>query len=142
VLAAEHLLGLAGVHFLCQLVEPPREIIRHGLPLLRPLDENVQILGAAAQRVAQRLILFEAAATLEQLLRGGLILPEIRVGDALFDPRQFVGGAGGVKDSSAGRTRGASGPRICGAVPRSEWSYQCRLAIDDWRLQCRLMIAD
>jgi hypothetical protein len=142
VLAAEHFLGLAGVHFLRQLVEPAREIVGDGLPLLRPFDEDVQILGAPAERVDQRLILLETAAALEQFLRGGLIFPEIRIRDALFDARQFVRRAGGVKDSSADRTRGASGPRTGGAVPRSEWSYQCRLAIDDWRVQCRLMVAD
>ncbi len=30
-------------------------------------------------------ILLEAAAPLEEFLRAGLILPEIRLGDALFD---------------------------------------------------------
>ena len=70
------------------------------------------------QRLAELAVLFEAAAALQHLLRRGLVLPEVRGGDAFFDSGEFVCGACGVKDSSAGRWRGAPGPRTCEAVRR------------------------
>jgi hypothetical protein len=37
------------------------------------------------QRVAQRDVLFEAPAALQELLRLRLVLPEVRIADARFD---------------------------------------------------------
>ncbi len=104
VLAAEHLLGLAGVDLRGELVEPAGEVVGDRLARFGPFDEHGEVVGAAPQRFAEIAVLFEAAAALQQLLGGRLILPEVRIGDALFDRCEFVGGTCGVKDSSAGRT--------------------------------------
>src|SRR4029453_7773358 len=60
----------------------------------------------------------EPATSLHHLLRGDLILPEIRRGDAVLDLGEFLCGVSGVKDSSADRRPGASGPGICEAGHR------------------------
>ena len=112
------LLAEAGVHFGRQLVERPAQFIGHRLARFRPLDEHLQVLAAASQRLAESAVLLEAAAALQQLLGACLIFPEIRRGDAFFYLGEFLFGAGGVKDSSAGRRRGAPGLRTCEAGRR------------------------
>jgi hypothetical protein len=121
VLAAEHLLRLAGFDFADQFVEAASEILGDRLPRLRPFDEDGEILDAPAQRLAQVPILLEAAAALQQLLRPGLVLPEIRIGNAQLYPGELVGGTRGVKDSSADRPRAWRGPDTGGAARRVEW---------------------
>jgi hypothetical protein len=121
MLAAEHLLGLAGVDLAAELVERAAEILRDRLAGFGPLDEDVQVVEASAERRAQLAILLDAAAPLQQLLRGRLVLPEIRCGNAFFDSSQFGVGAGGVKDGSAGRWRGAPDPRTCEADRPIGW---------------------
>ena len=121
VLAAEHLLRLAGLDFADQLVEPAREVFGDRLPRLRPFDEDGEIVDAPLERLAQVAVVFEAAAPLQQLLRAGLVLPEVRIGNAQLYPGEFVGGAGGVKDSSADRTRAWRGPDIGGAARLTGW---------------------
>jgi len=116
VLAAEHLLGFAGVDLRREIVESAAEIVGHRLPGLAPFDENGEILEPLAQRFAEILIFFEAAAALQQLLRCRLVLPEVRRSDALFDGLQLAGGVCCVKGSSAGRRRGAPDPDTCEAV--------------------------
>jgi hypothetical protein len=116
VLAAEHLLGLSGVDLSRQIVERPPEIIGHRLSRLRPLGEDREVVEAGPQRCGEIAILFEPPAALQQLLRGGLVFPEIGGAGALFDFLQFFGGLCGVKDSSAGRQRGAPDPDTCEAV--------------------------
>ena len=123
VLAAEHLLGLAGLDLGGEVVEPAREVVGNRLARVGPLDQHGEVLDAPVQRGAEVAILFQAAAALEELLRPDLILPEVRVGDARFDVRQFVRGLCGVKDSSAGRWRGAPGHRACEAVRQGERPY-------------------
>ncbi len=118
VLAAEHLLGLAGVDEGRELIEGAAEIVGHRLPRLRPLDEDMEILDAAGERLAQFAVLFEAATALQHLLGTSLILPEIRGADAFFYSRELDFRAGGVKDGSAGRWRGAPDPRACEAARR------------------------
>jgi len=92
VLAAQHLLGLAGVDLCGEIVEGAAEIVRDRLAGLGPLGEDREIVEPRAQRLAQIAILFEPAAALQQLLRGGLILPEVGGADALLDLLQFFGG--------------------------------------------------
>jgi hypothetical protein len=116
VLAAEHLLGFAGIDLCREIVEPAAQIVGHRLPGFGPFDQNGEIVEPPAQRVAEVAILFEAPAPLQQLLRRRLILPEIRRSDAFFDGLQLVCGVGRVKDSSAGRRRGAPNPDTCEAV--------------------------
>src|SRR5690606_6961169 len=74
-----------------------------------------EVLAAAPERLRQVAVLFEPTTTLQQLLRRLLVLPEVRLRYAGFDLCEFVSGAGGVKDSSAGPSRAARGLRICGA---------------------------
>jgi hypothetical protein len=122
VLAPEHLLGLAGVDFPRQIVEPFREIVRDRLARLSPFNQDGKVLGTAAQRFAETLVVLQAASPLQQLLRGRLILPEVRLGDAFFYLREFVCRAGCVKDGSADRMRGGPNLRIGGAARLIEWS--------------------
>jgi hypothetical protein len=118
VLAAEHLLRLARIDLLRELVQAATEIVGHGLSGFRPFHEHRQVVGALLQGSAEGLILFEPAPPLQQLLGRRLVLPEIRLGDTLFDFRQFVCVAGGVKDSSAVRRRAWRDPRNGGAARR------------------------
>jgi hypothetical protein len=82
VLAAEHLLDLAGLHFLLERVERLAELRVDRLPGLRPLGEDGEILAALLQRFRQLALLLEAAPPLQDFLRVDLILPEIRRGGA------------------------------------------------------------
>jgi hypothetical protein len=120
VLAAQHLLGFAGVDLDGQLVERPPEVVGHRLPRLDPFGEDGKIFDTPAERVAQFTVVLEPASPLQQLLCGRLILPEVRGGDALFDCRELARWVCGVKDSSAGRWRAAPDPRTCEADRRVE----------------------
>jgi hypothetical protein len=77
VLAAEHLLRLAGIDFFRELVERAAEVVEHRLSRLGPLREHGQVLLALAQRFGQGAVLLEPPPALEQLLGGRLVLPEI-----------------------------------------------------------------
>jgi hypothetical protein len=101
VLAAEHLLDLAGLNLLIEEIERLREFGVHRLAGRRPLDENGQIVTLLPQGGAQLEILLEPPAALQDLLRLGLIFPEIGRGGARLQAVQFVRGTGGFKDSSA-----------------------------------------
>jgi len=101
VFAAEHLLDLAGLHFLRERVERLPELGIHGLAGFGPLDEDREVVAFSGQRLNQLAILLEATAALQDLLRFRLVLPEIRRGRAVLEPGQFFVGAGGFKDSSA-----------------------------------------
>jgi hypothetical protein len=58
---------------------------------------------------------------LQGFLRAVLVFPEIGLANALLDLVEFFFGACGVKDSSAGRSRGARGRRTCEAGRRWCW---------------------
>jgi hypothetical protein len=90
VLAAEHLLDLRRFDFALQLVDAAREVGIDRLARLQPFGQHGEVLGASLQGVAQRDVLFEPAAALQQLLRFGLILPEVRFADARFDLADLV----------------------------------------------------
>jgi hypothetical protein len=121
VLAAEHLLGLARFDLGPELVEPRRQVFGDRFAGLRPFGEDGEVLDAPLQRVAEGAVQLERLAALQQLLRRRLVLPEIGIGNALLYPREFVGGTGGVKDSSADRTRAWRGPGIGGAARLAGW---------------------
>jgi hypothetical protein len=126
VLTSEHLLGFARFDLAGELVERPAEIVGDRFARFSPLHEHVQVVEAPPQRFAQLPVFLETAAALQQLLRTRLVLPEVWSGDAFFDFGQFGGGAGRVKDGSAGRRRGAPDPRTCEADRRVEepfWEY-------------------
>jgi hypothetical protein len=107
VLATEHLLRLAGVDLVFQFVERFREIVEHRLAGFGPLGEHSEVVDPPPERFAQVTVLLQAAAALEQLLRRLLVFPEVGVRYTRFDLGEFVCRAGGVKDSSAGPSRGA-----------------------------------
>jgi hypothetical protein len=85
VLAAEHLAGFSGLDVLLELVEAFQQVAVDGLASLGPFDEHAEIVGAALQRVAERDLLVEPPAALQELLRLGLVLPEVGLGDTGFD---------------------------------------------------------
>ena len=85
VLAAEHLLGLGRLHLPLQLVEPALEVGADVLPAVRPFDEHREVVQTAAQRLAQRDVVFDATTPLHHLLRVGLVVPEGRAGGDLLD---------------------------------------------------------
>ena len=103
VLAAEHLLDLAGLHFLIERLERLRELGVDRLAGLRPFDQHGQVVALLLERQHQIAILLEPAPALQDLLRFGLVLPEIGRGGARLEAGQFFVGAGGFKDSSADR---------------------------------------
>jgi len=105
VLAAEHLLDLAGLHFLIERLERVRELGVHGLARLGPFDEHGKVVALLAQRGDQVAVLFQAAAALQYFLGFGLVLPEIGRGGARFEAGQFFLRAGRFKDSSGDRPR-------------------------------------
>ena len=73
-----------------EFVEAAREIVEHRLARLGPLDQHGEIVARAAQRLAEVAILLEPPAPLQQLLRAGLILPEVGIRDALLYRREFL----------------------------------------------------
>jgi hypothetical protein len=120
VLAAQHLLCFGGLDFVSEFIEAARQIIGDRFARLCPLDQHGEVVSAAPQRVGQPLIVLEPAAPLQQFLRGRLVLPEVRVRNALFDFREFFRGSRGVKDSSAGRKRAWRDPGTGGAARLTE----------------------
>jgi len=105
VLAAEHLLDLAGVDLDLEAVQRLRELGVDGLARLRPLDEDGEIVVLLAERQPEITVLLETAAALQDLLGFGLVFPEIGGGGAGFETVQLFVWAGGLKDSSADRQR-------------------------------------
>jgi hypothetical protein len=105
VLAAEHLLDLAGLHLLIERFEGLAELGVDGFAGFRPLDEHGQIVALFLQRTNEIEILFQPTPALQDLLGIALVLPEIRRGGARFEAGQFLFGFGGFKDSSADRQR-------------------------------------
>jgi len=101
VLAAEHLLDFARLHFLVERVECLGELGIHRLAGFGPLDEDGEIVALLFQRPHQIAVLLEAAPALQRLLGLGLVLPEIGCGGFVLEAGQFFVWAGGLKDSSA-----------------------------------------
>jgi hypothetical protein len=78
VLAAEHLLDFAGLHFLIERFERLAEVLVDRFTGLGPLDQHGEIFALPLERQDQIAILLEPAAALQELLCFGLIFPEIR----------------------------------------------------------------
>jgi hypothetical protein len=85
VLAAEHLLDLAGLHFLLERVKCLAEFGVDGFTGLRPFDEHGEIVAFLLERRDQIVFLLEAPAALQDLLRFSLIFPEIGRGGARLE---------------------------------------------------------
>ncbi|MDQ3488691.1 MAG: hypothetical protein M3468_13310, partial [Acidobacteriota bacterium] len=89
-----------------------------------PLHEHGEIVDLRLQLLTELDFVFEPAATLHDFLGPVLVLPEIGRADPCSYPGEFVFRAGGVKDNSAGLSRGARGLRICGAARRVEGTWK------------------
>jgi hypothetical protein len=111
-LAREHRPDFAGLDVAAEAVERLLEVGGDVFALLRPVDEDGEIVRLLAQRGGERAIVFDAAAALLDLLRRGLVLPEVGRGGAQIEVVQFAGKAGFVKAPSAGRRRGWRDPGI------------------------------
>jgi hypothetical protein len=105
VLAAEHLLDLTRLDLGGEIGQPLFELVANRFATLSPFDENGQIVRPALERQAEIAILFETAAPLEELLRGGLVFPEVWFADLCLYGCQLGFELGGVKDNSEGRRR-------------------------------------
>jgi len=106
VLAAEHLLDLAGLHFFIERVERKSELAVHRLSGFRPFDQHGQIFALAPERLDEIAILLEAPSALERFLGFRLILPEIGRRSPRFEAVQLFFRVVGFKDSSGDRQRG------------------------------------
>jgi hypothetical protein len=82
VLAAEHFLDLARLHFLVERFERLRELGIHRLAGFGPFDQDGQVVAPFLERCHQLVILLEPSAALEHLLGFGLVFPEIWRGGA------------------------------------------------------------
>jgi hypothetical protein len=102
VLAAEHLLDLGGLDLLVERVERLGELGVDRLPRVGPFEQDGEVVAPLLERGEQIAILLEPSATLQDLLRLGLILPEVGCGGARFEARQLLVGSSGFKDSSGG----------------------------------------
>jgi hypothetical protein len=118
VLAAEHLLDLAGLDLLIERVERNTEFGIDRFAGVSPLGEHREVVALPAQRDHQIAVLFEPAAALQDFLRFGLVFPEIGRGGARLEAGQFFLWTGGLKDNSADRRRAWSGLRSGVAVRR------------------------
>jgi hypothetical protein len=105
VLAAEHLLDLARLHFGVEGVERYRELGVNRLACLCPLDEDGQVVASLPERDDEVPILLQAPPALQDLLSLSLVLPEVRRRGKRLESVQFVVRAGGLKDSSASSQR-------------------------------------
>jgi len=105
VLAAEHLLDFARLHFLIERLNGLCELRIDSLACRGPFEKNAEVVGPLPQRRSKLAVLFQAPATLQHTLRFGLVLPEVRGSGARFETIQFFSGVSGLKDSSIDRQR-------------------------------------
>jgi hypothetical protein len=103
VLAAEHLLDLAGLDFLVERVESLDELAVDVFAGLRPFDKDREVVALLPERQDEIAILLEAPPALQDLLCFCLVFPEIVGGRAGVQLRQLFFGSGRLKDSSADR---------------------------------------
>jgi hypothetical protein len=111
VLAAHHLLDLAGLDFLIERLERLRELGVDGFARLRPFHQDREVVAFFPERGDEIAIQLEPPAALQDLLRFGLIVPKIRRGGTRLEAGQLVFGSSGFKDSSGDRPRACSNPR-------------------------------
>jgi len=89
VLAAEHLLDLAGLDFLIEGIEGARDVGFDRFAGVGPLEEDGEIVDFAPERHDEVAVLLEPAAALEDSLCFGLVFPEIRRGRARLESGQL-----------------------------------------------------
>jgi hypothetical protein len=85
VLAAEHLLRLCRFNLVAELLESLREVGGHVFAAIGPFMKNGQIVTSPLKRSEEREIVLDAPPPLHDFLCFGLVVPEGRVGDGLFD---------------------------------------------------------
>jgi hypothetical protein len=100
VLAPQHLLDLARLHFLVECVERPRDVGFNGFAGGGPLEQHRQVVGLASQRHHEVAVLLETSSTLQNFLRFSLVFPEIGRGGARLEAGQFFVRASTFKDNS------------------------------------------
>jgi len=100
VLPAEHLLDLALLDLALKRVETAGQVVGDGLALSGPLEQHRQIVDPALERLAQLVILLQAAPAPQCQLRRVLVLPEVGRRRLRVQPGELVGQIGTVKDSS------------------------------------------
>jgi hypothetical protein len=89
VLAAEHLLDFAGLHLVVERIECLAELALDGFAGVGPFLQDGEVVASLSQRRNQLAILLQTPAALQNALRLGLVLPEVRGGNAGFETRQF-----------------------------------------------------
>jgi hypothetical protein len=119
VLASQDPVRFRGVDLLVEPIEAAREVRGDVLTGRGPLDEDAEIVLLRLQRIDEVDFVLEAPAALEGLLRLGLVLPEIRLGDALLERRDLLARLAGLKDTSAAPRTASPGPPAAERVPRS-----------------------
>ena len=105
VLAAEHLLDLAGLDLLIERVEGGPELRIDRFAGIGPLDEHGEVVALPAQRHHQVAVLLEAPAALQDLLRFSLVFPEVGGSGARLEAGQLFLWTGCLKDNSGDRRR-------------------------------------
>ena len=76
------------------------EVDRDVLALFRPFDEYAQVVRLLAQGLGKRAVVFDALAALQDLLRVGLVFPEVGRGDAGLEIGKLALETGFVKAPS------------------------------------------
>src|SRR5205814_505131 len=124
VLAAQHLLDLPGLHLLVEGIERLTELGVDRLAGVGPLDQHGEIVALSLERQHEIAILLQPAPALLDLLRFGLVFPEIGGGRARFETRQLFNRLRDFKDSSGGRWLASQDPRNAFSDHRRwAWAY-------------------
>jgi len=76
--ARQHRAHLGGLHVAAVRLERAAELGGDVLALLGPVGEDGDVVRLFAQRRREVAVAFDAATALQDLLRGGLVLPEVR----------------------------------------------------------------
>jgi hypothetical protein len=84
VLAAQHLLDLGSLDFGLQGFERTLQVDSYVFAAVGPFEQDAEIVEFAHQRIAQLDFFAQTAAALQQLLRFGLVGPEVGSSNALL----------------------------------------------------------
>jgi hypothetical protein len=85
VLAAQHFLGFGSVDLLFERSQGAGEVRGDIFPALRPFDQHADVVDLLGEAVAEFQILGKPTLALQRFLRLGLIVPEGRRRDFLFE---------------------------------------------------------
>jgi hypothetical protein len=113
---AEHRADFGRLDVTAVGLDAPLEIGEDVFALLRPVDENLQVVRLPAERFGQGAIVLETAPALLCLLSVRGVLPEVGSRGGSLDLGQFALDAGFVKAPSAGRRLEPRGRRGRGST--------------------------